>query len=357
MIDSSGGKNGRQKIQLCKKEMNNTPKIEKNEEGTALIIVLGLIALISLMTISIVTFSQTSYQISKITCDRSKASYWAEGAVARAIWMVHYDKVTHTTRSLGKKKEKSEVERFQADGTQHNLKSYTDGKVQVAIFDASNGIDISGSNPTKYLKKKQSSFESDPEAFEEYKLFLNSVIDYVDTNDFVHLNGGFEKEDYEAEGMAPLPRNYQMQYREEILWIPNCENFFSPDQYGRMSTFRIIAPKGLRQLRGEDNFYSANANQIKERMNIKDQEQVDEILQARKAWTTKKIPLSDSLSPALIGNLQQKFSFQESGYYTLLINASPGKGLAGRLLTCTIQITPNLSTSSELRYYEWRFLR
>lgn len=329
----------------------------QNEEGTALIIVMGLIMLLSLMILSIVTYSQTSYQLSKITVDRAKASYWSEGAVARTIWMLRYDIATYPTRSLGSEdQEESDVERFLADGTEHILKNPDEALVKVVIFDAVTGIDVSGTRPTRYLRRPQSYFDNNDEEYEEYKFFLNSVIDYVDTGDFVHANGGFEKEDYEAEGMAPLPRNYQMQFREEIMWIPGFANFFEADQYGRISSIRIIAPKGMRQLSGNNNFFSADPNQMTITTGL-DEDQVKEVIDARSAWLSDKTPLSESLAPDVLGNLQRRYSFRESGFYTFIVEASPGEGMASRTLTCTIQITRNITNYSDLRYYEWRFLK
>jgi len=320
--------------------------------------VLGLIVLISLMILSLITFSQTSYQLSKITVDRAKSSYWAEGGVARAIWLLRYDIATHPTRTLGSEDDAGDLDmdRFLADGSKHKFTSEDEEEVSVAIFDSVSGIDVSGTRPTNYLRRPQSYFEDDEEAYEAYKFFLNSVIDYVDTGDFVHANGGFEKEDYDAEGMAPLPRNYQMQFREEIMWVPGFADFFTSDQYGQISEFRIIAPKGLRQLRGNINFFSADPKQIQITTGL-DEEQVNEVVKAREDWLTNKTPLSETIPPDVMGNLKRRYSFRESGYYTFIVEASPGEGLAGRRLTCTLQITRNISNYSDLRYYDWRFLR
>jgi len=327
------------------------------EDGSALIVVLGLITLISLLTVSIVTFSQVSDRISKLTCDRSKAAYWAEGATDRAIWLLRNDIVKHPTRRLGKEKDDEDnIERFLADGIIHSYKNYEGSSIKVSIFDAIHGIDISGSRPTRYLQKHQSSFADDKDKLEAYKLFLNSVVDYVDPNDFTHLNGGFEKEDYEDIGMAPLPRNYAMEYSYEMFWIPGFQEFFPVDKYGRIPGFRIIAPHGLRQLRGTGNIFAADANQLKLQAGLSDEE-IAQVTIAKKAWDSNQVPLSDSLAPDLLGKLKRKFSFRESGYYTFIVEASPGQGFASRIFTCTLQITNYLSPSNEIRYYEWRFLR
>lgn len=330
--------------------------INRSEQGTALIVVLGLIALVSVLTVSIVAFSQISDKISKVTCDRSKADYWAESAVARTIWLLRNDIAAHPTRSLGKEEEDEETERFFADGSSHKMDNYEEGEVESIIYDAVSGIDISGSKPALHLKRPQSYFEDDEKAFEHYNFFLNSLRDYVDTNDFTHQNGGFEREEYEAEGMAPLPRNYAMQFREEILWVPGFSDFFSCDKYGTIPAIRIIAPKGLKQLRGKNNFFSADVSQMQSITKL-DEAQIAQVIDARNAWNNDKTPLSDSLDVGILSKLKRHYSFKESGYYTIVVNASPGEGFAGVRLSCTIQIGRKISSSSELRYYEWRFLR
>jgi hypothetical protein len=327
------------------------------EKGIALIVVLTLIILLSLLTFSTVTFSQISYRLASVNRDRSQSAYWAESAAARTMWLLASDIIKHPTRSLGSEGEEEEEERFLADGSVHTIKNQDEAEIKVKIYDAASGIDISGSNPIKFLQKNKTAFEDDKDKLEEYKYFLNSVLDYVDSNDFVHLNGGFEKDDYEAEGMAPLPRNYAFQYREEILWIPEVGKFFTPNNDGIMSVFRLIPPRGLPPIRGNSNFFSeTNSNLMKLQTGL-EQEDVESIFQARKDLLKSKTSLADSLGQDVLTKVKSKYSFRESGFYTFIIEASPGKGMAGRIFTYTVRLTRNIAGGKELRYYDWRFLR
>ena len=335
---------------------------DREEEGSALIIVLGLITVISLLAMTIVTISQLTDKISKVTCDRSRSAYLAESAVERAIWLLRQDIAKHPSRSLGKGSEEDEGERFLADGKEHSF-GVTDKenpdygiKVTVSIFDAVSGSDVSGSRPTRYLQKYISLFEEEPLKLENYKLFLNYVVDYVDSNDFLQPNGGFEKDDYDSIDMFPLPRNYSMQYKYEMCWIPGFGDFFTVDKYGRIPSIRIIAPLGLRKLRGNANFFSSNGDELRMGASL-DVEQGSEVMAAKKALLNDNKSLSDSLTPGLFGKLQQRFSFHESGYYTFVAKVSMGKEGASRVFTSTAQVTNNISTTKEIRYYEWRFLR
>ncbi len=51
--------------------------------------------------------------------------------------------------------------------------------------------------------------------------FIESFLDWQDTDDFKRPNGG-EKFDYSVDN-KPLPRNYQIQYKSEILFIKNMD--------------------------------------------------------------------------------------------------------------------------------------
>ena len=337
--------------------MKNKSRNQSEEKGIALIVVLTLVVLLSLLTFSTATFSQISYRLSTINRDRIQSAYWAESAASRIMWLLASDIKRHPTRALAGDDEEEEMERFLANGSTHTIKNEYEADIKVKIYDAATGIDISGSNPIKYLQKNKTAFEDDKDKLEEYKYFLNSVVDYVDTNDFVHLNGGFEKDDYKAEGMAPLPRNYAFQYREEILWIPEIENFFTPNKDGLISAFRLIPPRGLPAIRGNGNFFSEtdkNAMQLKTGL---EKDDVNSIFKARKDLLKSRTSLADSLDQDILSKVKGKYSFRESGFYTFVIEASPGKGMAGRIFTCTIRLTRNITGGKELRYYDWRFLR
>jgi hypothetical protein len=272
--------------------------------------------------------------------------------------MLTSDIAKHPGRSLGSdKEEEEEEERFLADGSVHKIKNDEGAEITVKIYDAASGIDISGSNPVKFLQKHKTAYEDDEEKLEDYKFFLNSVLDYVDSNDFVHMNGGFEKDDYEAEGMEPLPRNYAMQYREEMLWIPDVEKFFTPNKDGVMNAFRLIPPKGLPPIRGNSNFFSENNEDLMRLETGLEKDEVESVFKARNELLESKTSLTDSLDEEVYRKVKGKYSFRESGFYTFLVEASPGKNMAGRIFTCTIRVGRTLAGGKELRFYDWRFLR
>jgi hypothetical protein len=242
-----------------------------------------------------------------------------------------------------------------ADGAEHKL-DYYGGKVILSILDAASGKDISGSNPTKYLFMPQTAFGDDNAKWERYKMLMNAIRDYIDLNDFVTLNGGMEAKSYEELGLAPLPRNDKFEYREELLLIPGAEEFFTANKYGIVDSLRIIAPLGLRPIRGKENFFSTSDQNFSSNGNF-DQDEYDAIVDARKQWKEDGITLSETLNPDLLTKLKSKYSMRESGFYTVLVKAQPGDNLPGKTLTCTLQVFTNLTSGKDFQFYEWRFLQ
>ena len=328
------------------------------EQGIALIFVMSIMVLIALLAASITTLALISNQVSKVNCDMDKSSYWAEGAADRVIWLLRNDRKLHPTRTTGNVDYAAggdELERYMADGTEHKL-DYYGGKVTASILDAASGKDISGANPTKSLVLPQTAFEDDLQAWERYKMLMNAIRDYVDLNDFVTINGGLEAKDYEGLGLEPLPRNDKFEYREELLLIPGAEEFFSPNRDGIVSAFRIIAPSGLRAIRGKENFFSTDDQNFITNGNF-DQNEYDAVVDARKQWKSNGTSLSDTLNPDLLSKVKSKYSMRESGFYTFLIKARPGDNLPGKIFTCTLQVPLNLTTGKNFQFYEWRFLQ
>jgi hypothetical protein len=319
---------------------------------------MSIMVLIALLAASITTQALISYQISTVTCNIDESGYWAEGAVDRAIWLLRNDRKLHPTRYLGSVDyagNDDEIERYMADGAEHKL-DYYGGKVILSILDAASGKDISGSNPTKYLFMPQTAFGDDNAKWERYKMLMNAIRDYIDLNDFVTLNGGMEAKSYEELGLAPLPRNDKFEYREELLLIPGAEEFFTANKYGIVDSLRIIAPLGLRPIRGKENFFSTSDQNFSSNGNF-DQDEYDAIVDARKQWKEDGITLSETLNPDLLTKLKSKYSMRESGFYTVLVKAQPGDNLPGKTLTCTLQVFTNLTSGKDFQFYEWRFLQ
>ena len=328
----------------------NFRKPVTDNEGAALIIVLCFLVLAALITSSVVVTSQIGAKSLKVNIDRAYATYLAEGAIARLQWLIMADRrKSADPLRIFKANLEGEQSRYLADGKSRNI-DYYNSEVNVEIYDMSSGFDISGSNPSKNLAPLQRVYHNDPDKKEEFKIFLDCLTDYVDRNDFVHLKG-MEEDDYLNLNFPQRPRNSNLEYREEILFIPNAQSFFFPDKYGRLSIFNIIPPKGLSKYKSKNNFFSADKNLIMTKCQVNENE-ADDIIENRDRWLNSNKDFFYFFESGTIGKLKNAFSFKDSGYYTLIVNASPGKGMARRTMIVSLRITQAMQSLGN-QYYQY----
>ncbi|MFA6568563.1 MAG: hypothetical protein WCS96_10150 [Victivallales bacterium] len=328
----------------------NIPSALKDERGAALITVLCFVVLVAMVTASAVTVSQISNYTSRTFTDRSVSAYLAEGGAARVQWLIMADKKKFSSRVLGETEYDREAqERFLADGTIHKI-DYYGTEIGVTIYDMASGYDISDDNPAKQLEIQKTSFSDNPELQEAFSVFTDCVKDYADKDDFLQLKG-MERSAYTAKGLYPLPRNGRMQFREEIMLVPGFGKFFQPDSYGGISSFRVIPPPNMQKIGQNNDFFSASRELIVGRCSFSS-EQADKIIEARDRWRNERIPLGRSLEPGLLSRLKSKFSFNESGFFTILVEASPGQNRAKRILVASMQVGIQV-VAPGTRYYEW----
>lgn len=321
-----------------------------DEKGAALVTVLCFVVLVAMITASAVTISQISNYTSRTSADRSVSAYFAEGAAARVQWLIMADKKKFSSRVLGETEyDREEQERFLADGTLHKI-DYYGTEIDVIIYDMSSGYDISDDNPARQLVRQNAALTDDTELKEAFSAFTDCVRDYADKDDFLQLKG-MEKSAYTAKGLYPLPRNGRFQFREEIMLIPGFGKFYQPDSYGRIPSFRVIPPLNMQRIGQGNDFFSASREQIMSRCAFSS-EQGDKVIEARDRWKNERIPLGQSLDPGLLTILKSRFSFNESGFFTILVEASPGQYRAKRILAASMQIG-NQVTAPGIRYYEW----
>jgi len=337
---------------------NSVRDAARGESGVALILVLGIVVLLSLLVLSALAISQSGGRLSKISRDRIAAAYQAEGGSDMAYWLLSEDIRSHRNRSLEVDYDLEAEERVMADGRLRSLGEMDGFSISYRIFDAASGLDVSGSYPEKKfsLYAQEASSRSDADTSEAAKAFIGALGDYVDSNALIRAVGGFERDNYAATGKSPLPRNGPMQYREEALWVPGCVRFTRVDEYGIVSSFRLISPRGLRGIRGKSNFFATAPDDLALWGKLSPDE-LDLVLEARRSWLSTGGRLGDSLPPGIIGKLRRSFSFNESGYYTVVVDVSGVTDGARRVFTNTLRIYSRLQSSRVLRYYDWRFLQ
>ena len=285
---------------------------KKDERGSALIAALCLIFTAGMLTATVLILSQIStYDIAAHT-DLQRSSYLNEGVANRVQWLLAAEQNLYPDRGLGELDyTEYDYDRYMADGVTHEM-DYYGNKVYFSITDAQAGLDLSENAYTSTLQQLGAPIDTETEFIDQLSSLRDKISDYYDTNDDISLDG-MEVDEYEAENMAPLPRNSSTKVlREEFFYIPGLIDLFPPDRFGRLSIIRL-----LRAPAGAPTFFTVTPLLLKVYCNLEDEE-IEEVLAAREVWFKERTPLRDQLDPMLYASLG-RLSWRESGTYTILI--------------------------------------
>ncbi|MEI8080166.1 MAG: hypothetical protein WCH61_11125, partial [bacterium] len=254
--------------------------VRKRERGFALLLVIGALLVLNIMAGHLVAISEVAANEALVAAERARLSYAAESALDRAFWLILADRRKNANRTMGTANQRPDptLEVWMADGSAHEI--MVDGvKVLVAIQDGESGIDISGPNAATTLRSMLSG--PDKEKNDELDRFLDIFQDYLDTDDNKRLHGK-EREDYLADGWPDMPRNGNLQFRDEAFWLEGLAAAMSSNTMADMGSaavttepvkpealnlesIRIIPPSGIIFPRTQKpNFFSATPTMIQQ---------------------------------------------------------------------------------------------
>ncbi len=337
----------------CKKQIKT---VNNNESGIALIIVLSFLMLVALITATVVMVSQISNIGMAVNVGRGYSAYTAEGATARLQWLIMGQQSINPNgiangpiqfNSIGQQNNNP----YQPDGKPITIQYYND-TVTVEIYDMASGYNISGFSPSQSLSPINSTFFLNGNLGQQFNIVLTRMDDYVRENLGASPNG-ISRQQYTQLGLSPLPRSDKMQFRDEVLWIPGAIQFFEPDQNGRLSIFNIIPPNGMYFYSNQISFYSATKEEIMAQCKYSE-EQAANIIAMRNQWmSSNQGSLYDFIPPDIMGTLKNNFSFNGSGYYTLIVKAKENGSLVERMLIISVQIQSNFFGNA-IQYYEYQ---
>jgi len=103
----------------------------------------------------------------------------------------------------------------------------------VKVQDSNGMLSVTSIN-TLPLKRLLTYFGVDPQNAD---IFIDSLLDWIDQDDFTRINGA-EKQWYSSQGFNYEPRNYQIQYKEELKLIRGL----SPEIYSKIEPYITILP-------------------------------------------------------------------------------------------------------------------
>jgi len=272
-----------------------------------------------------------------------------------------HDKARSGNRTIGQRGladieevEEGGLERILADGSEREL-DYYGNNVTYFLNDMSSGVDVSVNSKKKFsenLKSFKNKYFDEPDMIELFKKFEDQFSDYVDSDDLIGINGA-EEAYYKSAGMAPLPRNGRMQFRQEMAYLPSIGDFeeFKVDSWGRLASFRIIVDDTSfnKKLPG---FFASENQYIADVCNLSEDELLA-VVNAKEQWySDEQLPLFETLDGALLARIKSKFRLEESGYYTFIIKGGVGEESVSRTLTASLRVRTKMPTRGN-SYYEW----
>ncbi|MBQ9338321.1 MAG: general secretion pathway protein GspK [Lentisphaeria bacterium] len=333
---------------------------KRTEQGSALLAALCLIFMAGMLTGTVLALSRISTFDVRAHVALQRSAYVNEGVANRIQFLLAADRNVYSESiDLGELDyTEYDHDRFAADGTSHII-DYHGTEVQVTINDAASGFNMDNNGYRQTLNRIVNAFQLDDTSISDQMQTLNDrITDYIDTDDN-QQDDGLEAQDYETEKMEPLPRNGYLRYREELLFIPGITEFFKPDRYGMLSCVRLITPYGMTSINANGsnpNFFTADRFMLKVQGMLEDDE-IDDVIEAREEWFKNRTKLSEQLDALLLSRLQQNFSFRESGFFTIRIEAPEKSGRPSRRLIFTYPAFDiSGPTNDMVRYYDWLML-
>lgn len=320
----------------------------------ALITVLLLLSAVGLLAAAAAVLCRYTAVETMTATAVTRERYRAESTLNRVVYLLQQDIRRFPARTLGEVdyNDTLHVERWMADSVERELE-LGDEIMHYRILDATGGDSIAGDSPRTELVERFLPARKDwnTEENDDFLTFLTRLDDYIDADDNNSLRG-MEAQDYRHLGIPALPRNGIMQFREEILWVPNAGRYLPPED-GQLRQLMVIAPAELdapERVDGKRNLFAVPLSFIVDQCDLDDNEE-RKVQQALEDWRNLKKPLTDSLELPLQTRLAEQFSLVESGTYVIDIQTGSPERL-GASLTVTLKMAPGLHF---LEFYEHFF--
>ncbi len=302
-----------------------------DQGGAALITVLALLALVAAIVAGAVALSLYSSVESTAAVDRARSFYAAESALNRGIFQLRRDIAGHPARTLGGVyDEDNRLERWMADGVVHVTRVGSED-YRVTVADAGGSPSLEVEDPQEMLRdlytarrERLAALGTEQENL-DFDADLDRFGDYIDGDSFRNLNG-MEADEYRKLGLAALPRNGAIQFREEVLWIPGVREFFGSGP-GRFNGLAVVAPASLAAPEYRLSFYSSPVDFIADQY-LLTQNEIGEVRLARRAWRGERERPESNLNVALCARLEAILEVDETGTYTLRAEPESGSGAA-----------------------------
>lgn len=328
----------------------------RGESGIALISALLLVMTGTLLAGSVMILSRINMLVVRPHVQMQRSYYVCEGMANRAWFLIAADRQLNNAGNAQLQLDnygEYDYDRYLPDGVPHFV-DYYGTPMQFVILDASGPPSMTGNDYSTTLRSLLNNRADDSEWSDLITRVTNRIQDYVDSNDTAEDDSSEETE-YADAGMAPLPRNAAIEQREEFLWIDELCDLFPPDADGRLTSVRLIPPRGY-ELTGDPDIFSVTDDYLDAVCGLEEEEILDVRDSIARLHSEDREPLSETMDSGVLTRVSQYFRWTPSGNYTVVIRPVAEAKTPGKRLSCTFA-TP-LTTGavdSVAVYFEWTF--
>ena len=286
----------------------------KDQDGVALIMVLGVLSVCMLLIAHILLVSEVIGREALVVTRKSRLRYQAESAADTSFWMHLVDRRLFSNRRLGQREEdelriSQNFPPWMLDRRPHR---FDNGLVTTWLSSAEEVFKVSEPDSLR-----NNIAEDEADLLAEVDTFLDILGDYIDADDLHKLNG-MEADQYEAEGFPTLPRNAAMEFKAEIYWLPGWRKVIPGE-------IAVVPPPGLSypttSRNARPSFFSASEETIKNRLDLTESE-LEEVRYARQQWQEDGTPLEEVLSTELWSRVLGAFNFTETNLAQIMAVAT-----------------------------------
>jgi general secretion pathway protein K len=203
--------------------------IHINKKGSATFLMVLLVMVILTVSIGFNWLVREYIKSAQAFQQKAEAILKARSTYDTLIYLMLNGRFTPKEIILPKIEGLPEIEKIPLNGTEVSFLEDLTVKVQ-----DSNGLLSVTTINTVALKRLLTYFGVDPQNADA---FIDSLLDWIDQDDLTRLNGA-EKEWYSSQGLKYEPRNYPIQYKEELKLIRGID----AELYSKIGPYISLLP-------------------------------------------------------------------------------------------------------------------
>ena len=324
-----------------------------DERGVALISVLVMLLTASLLVALVISSSKIAAFSTTGQLARQRSRYLMEGAGNRVQWLLATEYTSSESvdfRSFNYSD--YDYERYLPDGREHVI-DYHGTMIKFSLRDYFDLPDFSPSQYRSTLTYLQRAAGDDSEYIDKLEVLRDLLLDYNDSDDTINEDGR-EEADYEADGMAPLPRNNNMEFREELFFIKEFLLLYPADKYGNLSSVQPMTAASLKPRNQNPSIFCPDKKYLQGVFQLSDENMVklSDALSVMQENSQNFNDSADGTLQKMIGN-SNRLRWNPSNYY--VVNLELAETQAGtRLVWAFVNSDVSGPEDGVVQYLDWQ---